>query len=99
MIVYDDLEATKNVKAYDKGITVNSSMESATQLSIGYRAGDMWAAHLPAKEKRFKRKPSTSLPAFSAVRRLSPRNNRAAGNREFGGGVSFDCRARQSLCG
>src|SRR3984893_1355652 len=35
---------------YDKGITVNGSPEKAHQLRIGYRAGDMWAPHLPAKE-------------------------------------------------
>jgi predicted dehydrogenase len=50
MIVYDDLEATEKIKVYDKGITVNRSPEDAHQLRIGYRAGDMWAPHLPAKE-------------------------------------------------
>ena len=50
MIVYDDVEATEKIKVYDKGITVNSSAENAHQLRIGYRAGDMWAPHLPAKE-------------------------------------------------
>lgn len=50
MIVYDDMEATEKIKVYDRGITVTSSAESAHQLRIGYRAGDMWAPHLPAKE-------------------------------------------------
>jgi predicted dehydrogenase len=50
MIVYDDVEATEKIKVYDKGITVNASAEAAQQLRIGYRAGDMWAPHLPAKE-------------------------------------------------
>ena len=50
MIVYDDVEATDKIKVYDKGITVNGSAEAAHQLKIGYRAGDMWAPHLPAKE-------------------------------------------------
>ncbi|HZU90371.1 MAG TPA: Gfo/Idh/MocA family oxidoreductase [Stellaceae bacterium] len=50
MIVYDDLEPTEKIKVYDKGITVNGSPENAHQLRIGYRAGDMWAPHLPAKE-------------------------------------------------
>jgi predicted dehydrogenase len=50
MIVYDDVEATEKIKVYDKGITVNGTSESAHQLRIGYRAGDMWAPHLPAKE-------------------------------------------------
>ena len=50
MIMYDDLEPTEKIKVYDKGITVNGSPETAHQLRIGYRAGDMWAPHLPAKE-------------------------------------------------
>jgi predicted dehydrogenase len=50
MIVYDDLEPTEKIKVYDKGITLNGSPEKAHQLRIGYRAGDMWAPHLPAKE-------------------------------------------------
>jgi predicted dehydrogenase len=50
MIVYDDVEATEKIKVYDKGITINGSAEAAQQLKIGYRAGDMWAPHLPAKE-------------------------------------------------
>lgn len=50
MIVYDDLEPSEKIKVYDKGITVNGSSEKAHQLRIGYRAGDMWAPHLSAKE-------------------------------------------------
>jgi len=50
MIMYDDLEPTEKIKVYDKGITVNGSPETSHQLRIGYRAGDMWAPHLPAKE-------------------------------------------------
>ena len=50
MIMYDDLEPTEKIKLYDKGITVNGSPETAHQLRIGYRAGDMWAPHLPTKE-------------------------------------------------
>ena len=50
MIVYDDLEPTEKIKVYDKGITVNGSLETNRQLQIGYRAGDMWAPHLPATE-------------------------------------------------
>jgi predicted dehydrogenase len=50
MIVYDDVEATEKIKVYDKGITVNGCAGAAEQLKIGYRAGDMWAPHLPAKE-------------------------------------------------
>jgi len=48
MIVYNDLEPTEKIKIYDKGITV--SPEKAHQTRIGYRAGDMLAPHLSAKE-------------------------------------------------
>jgi predicted dehydrogenase len=50
MVVYDDVEPTEKIKVYDKGITVSGSAEAANQLRIGYRAGDMWAPHLAAKE-------------------------------------------------
>jgi predicted dehydrogenase len=50
MIMYDDVEPTEKIKVYDKGITVNGLAETAHQIRIGYRAGDMWAPHLPAKE-------------------------------------------------
>ncbi|MBH5398272.1 Gfo/Idh/MocA family oxidoreductase [Bradyrhizobium sp. CNPSo 4010] len=50
MIVYDDLEATEKIKVYDKGIVLNGSPEDAHQFRIGYRAGDMWAPHISARE-------------------------------------------------
>jgi predicted dehydrogenase len=50
MIVYDDLETTEKIKIYDKGITVRRAEEDAHQFRIGYRAGDVWAPHLPVKE-------------------------------------------------
>ena len=50
MIVYDDVEATDKVKVYDRGITISDLIANAHQLRIGYRAGDMWAPHLAAKE-------------------------------------------------
>jgi predicted dehydrogenase len=54
MVLYDDVETTEKVKVYDKGITVtgsgSGSGEADVQLRIGYRAGDMWAPHLPAEE-------------------------------------------------
>lgn len=50
MVVYDDVEATEKIKVYDKGITVSLPEKDAYQLRIGYRAGDMWAPHLPAGE-------------------------------------------------
>jgi predicted dehydrogenase len=50
MIVYNDMEPTEKIKIYDRGITVDGSAEKAQQMRIGYRAGDMWAPHLPARE-------------------------------------------------
>jgi predicted dehydrogenase len=50
MIMYDDMEPTEKIKMYDKGISINGSPEKAHDLRIGYRAGDMWAPHLPIKE-------------------------------------------------
>jgi predicted dehydrogenase len=50
MIIYDDLETAEKIKVYDKGVTVSRSAENVHQLRIGYRAGDMWAPHLPTKE-------------------------------------------------
>ncbi|HET9715244.1 MAG TPA: Gfo/Idh/MocA family oxidoreductase [Pseudolabrys sp.] len=51
MIMYDDLEATEKIKVYDKGVvTLSGSEKDVHQLKVGYRAGDMWAPHLPAKE-------------------------------------------------
>jgi len=50
MIVYDDVEPTEKIKVYDKGITLDRSFEGAHQFRIGYRAGDMWAPHISAKE-------------------------------------------------
>jgi predicted dehydrogenase len=50
MLIYDDLEPTEKIKVYDKGVTVSRAEEEVHQLRIGYRAGDMWAPHLPAKE-------------------------------------------------
>src|ERR1700681_2283547 len=50
MIVYDDVEPTEKIKVYDKGITLSGSADKAHQLRIGYRAGDMWAPHISAKE-------------------------------------------------
>lgn len=50
MIVYDDLEPSEKVKVYDKGITVKNGGESARQVLIGYRTGDMWAPQLDMTE-------------------------------------------------
>ncbi len=50
MIMYDDLQATEKIRVYDKGVTIDNHQPDVQQLRIGYRAGDMWAPHLPAKE-------------------------------------------------
>ncbi|MEQ1572691.1 MAG: Gfo/Idh/MocA family oxidoreductase [Vicinamibacterales bacterium] len=50
MIVFDDLEASEKIKVYDRGISLNPSPESVYQMLVGYRAGDMWAPHLPLGE-------------------------------------------------
>jgi predicted dehydrogenase len=50
MIEWDDMELSEKLRIYDKGITVNSGAEGVYQLKVGYRAGDMWAPHLPNVE-------------------------------------------------
>jgi len=50
MIEWDDMELSEKLRVYDKGITVVSNPETVHQLKVGYRAGDMWAPHLPNVE-------------------------------------------------
>jgi predicted dehydrogenase len=50
MIEWDDMELSEKLRIYDKGITVNSGSEGVYQLKVGYRAGDMYAPHLPNVE-------------------------------------------------
>ncbi|HEX6764306.1 MAG TPA: Gfo/Idh/MocA family oxidoreductase [Polyangiaceae bacterium] len=50
MIEWDDMELSEKLRVYDKGITVASSPENIYQLKVGYRAGDMWAPHIPNVE-------------------------------------------------
>ena len=50
MIVWDDMELSEKLKIYDKGITLNNGPEGVYQLQVGYRAGDMWAPHIPNVE-------------------------------------------------
>lgn len=50
MIVYDDLEPSEKIKVYDKGVRLDQSPEQTYQMRVEYRAGDMWAPHLSAKE-------------------------------------------------
>ena len=50
MIAWDDMELSEKLKIFDKGITLNNGPEGVYQLQVGYRAGDMWAPHLPNVE-------------------------------------------------
>jgi predicted dehydrogenase len=50
MVEWDDMQLSEKLRVYDKGITVNPSPENVYQLKVGYRAGDMWAPHLPNVE-------------------------------------------------
>ena len=50
MIEWDDMELSEKLRVYDKGITVGGSAEGVYQLKVGYRAGDMWAPHIPNVE-------------------------------------------------
>ena len=50
MVLFDDLEASEKVKVYDRGISLNPSVENLHQMMIGYRTGDMWAPQLPVRE-------------------------------------------------
>jgi predicted dehydrogenase len=53
MIEWDDMELSEKLRVYDKGITVGSGPSSTPdvyQLKVGYRAGDMWAPHIPNVE-------------------------------------------------
>jgi predicted dehydrogenase len=50
MIEWDDMELSEKLRVYDKGITMTTSAEGVYQLKVGYRAGDMWAPHLPNVE-------------------------------------------------
>ena len=50
MIVYDDIENSEKVKIYDKGLTMESDMESIHKMLISYRIGDMWAPNIDRTE-------------------------------------------------
>ncbi|MBA4392205.1 MAG: oxidoreductase [Desulfobacca sp.] len=50
MVVYDDLEPSEKVKIYDKGITIDNTVDNFYQVLVGYRTGDMWAPQLPTTE-------------------------------------------------
>ncbi len=50
MIVYDDLEPSEKVKVYDRGVTVNDSIEGVYDMLVDYRTGDMWAPQIDRTE-------------------------------------------------
>jgi predicted dehydrogenase len=50
MIVYDDLEGDAKIKVYDKGVSVDSSLDQQHQLRVNYRSGDMWSPQLDSTE-------------------------------------------------
>jgi predicted dehydrogenase len=50
MIEWDDMLLTEKLRVFDKGITLDSGAEGVYQLKVGYRAGDMWAPHIPNVE-------------------------------------------------
>ena len=50
MVSWDDMQLTEKLRVYDRGITLNSSPENLYELKVGYRAGDMWAPHVPNVE-------------------------------------------------
>jgi predicted dehydrogenase len=49
-IVFNDLEPSEKIRVYDRGITIEESVESRRGVLIGYRTGDVWSPHLPGGE-------------------------------------------------
>lgn len=49
-IVYDDLDPAEKLKVYDRGINVNSEIESRRGVLVSYRTGDVWSPHIPQVE-------------------------------------------------
>ncbi|MCT8971071.1 Gfo/Idh/MocA family protein [Microbaculum marinisediminis] len=50
MIVYDDLEPSEKIKVYDRGVHLSADPQSANDVRISYRTGDMWAPQLSTRE-------------------------------------------------
>jgi len=50
MVVYDDTIPSEKVRIYDRGVTVNGSLEDRTRLLVEYRSGDMYAPKLEQTE-------------------------------------------------
>jgi predicted dehydrogenase len=49
-IVFNDLEPSEKIRVYDRGITIEESIESRRGVLIGYRTGDVWSPHLSGGE-------------------------------------------------
>jgi len=49
-IVFNDLEPSEKIRVYDRGISVEESLESRRGVLISYRTGDVWCPHLPGGE-------------------------------------------------
>lgn len=50
MVVYDDTVPSEKVRIYDRGVTVNGSLEDRTRMLVEYRSGDMYAPKLEQTE-------------------------------------------------
>ena len=49
-VVFNDLEPSEKIRVYDRGISVEESLESRRGMLISYRTGDVWSPHLPHAE-------------------------------------------------
>jgi predicted dehydrogenase len=49
-IVFNDLEPSEKIRVYDRGISIEESLESRRGVLISYRTGDVWCPHLPHSE-------------------------------------------------
>jgi predicted dehydrogenase len=49
-VVFNDLEPSEKIRVYDRGITIEESLESRRGVLIGYRTGDVWCPQLKQVE-------------------------------------------------
>jgi predicted dehydrogenase len=49
-LIFNELNSTEPLKIYDRGIDVGQNAESANQVKIGYRSGDVWSPHIEVGE-------------------------------------------------
>jgi predicted dehydrogenase len=49
-LVYDDMNQGEKIKVYNRGITLNPSLEERRRVLISYRSGDVWSPNLPPDE-------------------------------------------------